>query len=194
MRLTGESTTKRISISRGGLALSGTGNCFVKYKHIATGGPLFVSGNATFNTVNFKFYPATGSIVLGGVAHTNFEALGFSTVEFSSTQEASITPVYPANGDDGVPKIGRDTANISTSCTPAPLPLRLLMSHNLDNADILKQFLSKNGFSLSRTIHLTYNKVDGAWRFHQQWSDDKESWYLVVEVSCVDTIAGSPVD
>lgn len=193
MLITGETIVKRNVASNGAIGFAGSSVCAVKYT-AQTSGSLTIGGNSLFHGVNAFFHSAEGTMHLSGVSHINYQALGFLEIDFSSADSVELTPVYPTNADAGQPVLTPDTGVVTLSCSPSPIPLLLLMQHNLTKAEGLRQFLSQNGFNLSKTINLVYNSNDNTWRFNQEWVDSNESWRLVVEIACVNTIAGSPVD
>jgi hypothetical protein len=193
MRISGETIVKRIVVSEGAGNLLGAAICKVKYT-LQSGGSLSIGGSGGVGRVNSFYYSANGAINLSGSSGVNHLGLGFLDVEFSSEEAIIVTPVFPVSSDAGIPILTPDSGTISIACSPTPLSLLLFMSHNLMYADGLKQFLSKNGFKLNEIINLVYDSNNNTWRFNQEWIDNNESWTLVVEVGCVNTIAGSPVD
>lgn len=139
---------------------------------------------------------ASGGGVGGGVAEvelivdTGYEAdMGMeATIEDLEVTFSSIdTNANPLTADD-------DT--ISTRCAGCTeVPLQLVMTHNLDRAGVLIDFLSRNGETLATRLPLYYSRRLGMWQYqiHYMGNADTntaadESWRILFEWACVDSI------
>jgi hypothetical protein len=134
-------------------------------------------------------------IILGTDGYTTFVG------EFTSTwgdveSTADLVGDFPLEtGSDLVDEI----VVINGECSCGVISSRVDISHNLNSSKKLSLFLKRNNFVLPSVVSLYYNTLTAAWQNNTHfmgWSDDnitKESWNIIFDWSCVDSVATIPL-
>ena len=191
LQIGGEVETVRTVIAMGGISTSGSAICAVKINFISSGEFVFDGSNVLDYATNWN-YSASGDLNLDGTSGTNW--LGVLDVTFNCVNYVDVQPVYPVVPINLGPAITAPAEIVYNNCSQLSAPNKLIMNHNLNNASVLKQFLTKNGFKFNDNLTLIYNKKDNTWRINQQWQDSNESWTIVIEWGCVNEVGAMPVN
>ena len=94
---------------------------------------------------------------------------------------------------DANPLTNSNSVFVSTECCETSnTPLVLELTHNLDKANVLSQFLTRNGYQLNNPIRITYNNTSRLWQGNQYLigrnttsNNDYYAWNLVYEFGCI---------
>jgi hypothetical protein len=141
-------------------------------------------------------YIGTGSILLGGESTIGGTWQG--ELESSVGAKAFIESfeVNYLESDIDVETLASLSSTISTRCsTCGAIPVVLDMTHNLNNAAVLKEFLNRNGYVLSDSMKLRYNRKSDSWQGNVHFrgtsstGSDLERWTILAEWACTDELA-----
>jgi hypothetical protein len=91
--------------------------------------------------------------------------------------------------------INQDIAIVPCACTD--LPLFLSLNHGLSNANILKDFISRNSFALPDNFIIRYKLKNKSWQFVKHFNGFgtdgklKEQWLINFDLCCFEDIGDS---
>ncbi|MHA1948742.1 MAG: hypothetical protein ACW99G_03250 [Candidatus Thorarchaeota archaeon] len=201
----GTAGIERIWEGSGGAIMGGTADAQVNLAYnpdgnSASGAGIIMAGEARTITAIYKYEP-DGGIIMGGEADTATSHLGLIPQEGDADQnffgvfdeELLLEPQFLGTEGD---ELTIDDGTATTNCGCDPLSLTLILSHNLENANYLGSFLSRNGFVLPREFDISFRDNGDSWRenFHYRGlSDDGislERWNLLFEWQCTNIIGG----
>jgi hypothetical protein len=114
--------------------------------------------------------------------------------------DAACENLEPVFGQGEAPPYVPPSIVIS-GCGATSLPSTLQVSHNLNDSEVLTNFLHRNGFTLPPILDLTYHRLTETWRgnYHFRGRADEstnEKWDFLVEWGCTSQAYGlstSPV-
>lgn len=184
-------------ISEGGFALSGDAVAVPLVKYDG-GGLMLLDGELQTSSPSYAYDVGGDLIVLGG----DSDAMS-NYFEGYVTLGGRIANVLLesdfATADLGNSVLPVDTSTVSTNCGCNPVPLSLVMTHNLINTSIFGDFIRRNNLKFSDQMILQYRDFDGMWQrnFHFigiSERNTKERWSMVFEWGCTDSLGGSVLD
>lgn len=151
--------------------------------------PLEIDGEADVVSPAYS-WEGTGGFEIAGDAIVESSDLGLFEVEMGIIE--SLTLLEVAFGVDlDLPEVsGTGSEDVFTDCGCNPSTRQLEFRHGLDNANVLAQFLSRNGFTLPTLFNLTFNERDSVWREAFSFvgsgatEGQNERWNILFEWRC----------
>lgn len=153
-----------------------------------TGGPTFSGQLSPKTTYKVTF---GGTLSFGG----RFEQTNVDE-EVSADVDSDMEILY-LKANYGIIDAGDLTSSASSfvqtdCCSDSNTPLVLELTHNLDKANVLSQFLLRNGYRLDNPVKITYNTITKLWQGNQNFvgrttSADNQlhAWNLIFEFGCI---------
>jgi hypothetical protein len=159
----------------------------------------------------FDEYDATGGIQVAGSADATSNPnpgvlsifglagdLGTFTAEMGvNVTVAGLESKRPSTHfvDSPLEYIGQTTVSVECGCNP--LPVVLLLTHNLGTAGVLPEFLRRNGLSLPASFEIRYGGADTSYGWKRNFhfvgngtSGHPEVWDCFFEWACTTDVAG----
>ena len=149
--------------------------------------PISLGGNSDYLVPGYAF-DSVGSIYLSGTYDSSLNiddiSMGMATeidfLEITYTEEFTTDLIAVAQ-------------NITTTCANCgPIPDILYIRTNLDQANILSDFLLRNKLEIPKSIQLSYNRITESWQYSMHLrgvgSDNsgvQELWHINFDWSCV---------
>jgi hypothetical protein len=161
------------------------GNCYVAYMNSGLFG---TSGFIRLGSTEIWRYPCPNVTTQVTVDVPNFSADVNGKIRIGGQAVVSWKP----NVVDSVP----DTSLVKTACDCPSLPTKIWMSHNLSQANKLKDFLYRNALTLDNNLPLYYDANNQSWFSNLNWSGlsrdgvTTEVWNIIFEWACTGQIAG----
>jgi hypothetical protein len=159
------------------------------YEFEMTGG-INTGGEATYAAPNYIF-DMTGGIVISGEAELDFWYGTISGGE--ATAELSVLDMTVLFAEvDSQDTLSIDDGTVTVDCGCGPLPLTLILRHNLTKANYLSNFFKRNNITFEDIITLRYNSNTTSWRGHLHFVGDgnyntRERWNMFFEWACTDS-------
>jgi hypothetical protein len=182
----------------GTLILGGSADCIDfngEFWQYEGGGSLVLSGDADA-TILTHFYTGSGTLIFGSSAIVTSTYLGTFQADIGANVTVVDEEVTFVNDSPG-PLIVPPGGFVITGCgTCTNLPLTLNFKHNIDQASVLKEFLTRNGLSLSTQLPLYYSKILDSWKSNIHYSglsistSGNEVWRITFEWSCTNQFGG----
>lgn len=147
-----------------------------------------------FVTVESSGY--TGDFSGGAVMASDFDSSwsNLGTIEGFMKATDSIVEIearYPIFVDSAETLIKLDD-DVRIGCGCDFMPVKLSLSHNLSNSEILNGFLAKSNNVLPKNIVLIYDKKNKSWRRNYHFkSKSGEVWNILAEWTCFNDILDS---
>jgi hypothetical protein len=97
--------------------------------------------------------------------------------------------------EDPAPELTESIAVVPQACECELVPIVVEMSHNLEDTNVLGDFIHRNNFVLPRVLTMIYSTVNRSWQanlHYSGWGSENnitEVWDIVFEWSCVNEIA-----
>lgn len=173
----------------GSLTLGGSFDLDLLYN---VGGDFTVGGAAQvispYYTYNFK-----GDLSIFSEAYANRKSFGNFLLRIPFVTEVSDIQV------EFDPRIQSTDLTINSNIVSVPcgcsdLPLFLILNHQLNNANILRQFLLRNSFSLGTNLSIKYRSKDRTWSGIKKFdgfglnSNTYEKWLVLFEFGCFEDL------
>lgn len=194
MVLGGEAATTPIitGVGSGGIAMGGEGVTALNLSYQGQGG-IQLGGEALTNR-----FMGSGGIIMGGSAVIVSTWKGLYVDEWG--MDAVCENLEPVFGSGDAPAYVPSSLRIS-GCGATDMPTTLQVSHNLNDSQVLTNFMYRNGFTLPPIFHLTYHRLTETWRgnYHFRGRADEatnDRWDFLVEWGCTSEaygLATSPV-
>jgi hypothetical protein len=175
----------------GGFVLGGDGFTQLNLSYQGLGG-LRIDGEAGTNR-----FQGSGGFHMGGEAGINSTWKGLYVDEWG--MNAVCENLEPVFGSGEAPAIIPSLTTISRC--GVSIPTALQVSHNLNDSNVLSNFLHRNGFTLPAVFDMTYHRLTETWRgnYHFRGLADESTndrWDFLVEWGCTNEaygLATSPV-
>lgn len=157
-------------------------------------GSVSIAGAAVVRSSNYSWESDGNAIFVGGSTDTRSSditvptlSVGFGMVVLQTTATFE-SDVHVGDADVLAENISK--------CGCLQVPLTIQLTHNIARNNIFANFLARNGLTLSRTVNLNYNSPNDSWQANLHYrgraadSNTIETWTLVFEVMCTDTVGG----
>lgn len=159
-------------------------------------GSVAMGGSAEAGVKLWRYRPTGETVQVGGAAGITSTWQGIFTAYMGMGTDLDDVEVVYSPADDA-PQFTSPTATVNTKCGECnAMPLVLYLTHNLENGNVLREFLLRNGLSLPASIPMRFSSRLGAWQGTLHYTgiaDDNvshtEQWRILFEWGCVDTLA-----
>lgn len=179
------------------LNLSGSAEANIIFKYTGSGGIVF-SGD-TISASDHYSYVSDVVLDISGEADVSGSDLGTFNVDMSIEGDTILEEAnYNTVDLDGpeLPTLGVTT--VSTDCNCFNVPINLFLTHNLNNNNLLSNFLNRNNFILNKEIPLR-NVSGQSWRKTISFVGRgdlgalNERWNIIFEFECTNIFETKPL-
>lgn len=158
-------------------------------------GGVVLGGSSDYGLSQYT-YIGSGDLSIYGEADSNWEGDQPFDMEMGFIAE-DLEIVFADFAQEASTLIAA-TSNIS-KCGCDSIPSILYLNYNLENGNILREFLLRNGLALPEIVSLFYDKRYGSWKNSLHFkgvanNQGEEIWNFVFEWACTDTYAGEDLD
>lgn len=146
------------------------------------------------NRSSYRSFVGSGSVLINGEAEQKPSNLG--TFYTSIWMDMEVAKIVGEFSNDIDANDATDITGTLNKCGCITVPLTVNLDQNISRSNLLSQFLARNNYLIPNNLPMKYNVVNDSWQSNLHYrgysanSNVSESWSLVFELQCTETVGG----